>query len=192
MVTINKIYTRTGDDGTTSLATGEKVPKYNARVAAYGAIDEANAAIGVARLHCGDDNVLDAILGRLQNDLFDLGADLATPVRDKPLGWEALRIIPAQVTRLEKEIDLLNEPIPPLDSFVLPSGSALSAYLHVARTIARRAERDVALLKDSEGEVISNAALHYINRVSDLLFVACRRANDNGGKDVKWVPGATR
>jgi cob(I)alamin adenosyltransferase len=192
MVTLNKIYTRTGDDGTTSLATGEKVPKYNVRVAAYGAVDEANAAIGVARLHCGDDKVLDDILGRMQNDLFDLGADLATPERDKPLGWEALRIVPAQVTRLETEIDLINEPIPPLNSFVLPGGTALSAYLHVARTIARRAERDVALLKDTQGEKISEAALHYINRVSDLLFVAGRRANGNGANDVKWVPGANR
>jgi cob(I)alamin adenosyltransferase len=192
MVTINKIYTRTGDNGTTGLATGETVPKYDARVAAYGAVDEANAAIGVARLYCGDDSVLDDILGRLQNDLFDLGADLATPQRDKPLGWEALRIVPAQVTRLEAEIDALNEPIPPLNSFVLPGGSALSAFLHVARTTARRAERDVARLKDTQGEIISDAALHYINRVSDLLFVACRRANNNGADDVNWVPGANR
>lgn len=192
MVTINKIYTRTGDNGTTSLATGEKVPKYNARVAAYGAVDEANAAIGVARLHCSDDPVLDAILGRLQNDLFDLGADLATPERDKPLAWEALRILPSQVTRLENEIDELNEAVPPLDSFVLPGGSPLSAYLHVARTIARRAERDVALLRDTKDEKISDASLHYINRVSDLLFVASRRANGNGVLDVKWVPGLTR
>lgn len=192
MVTLNKIYTRTGDNGTTGLATGEKVPKYNVRVAAYGAIDETNAAIGVARLHCEHDAVLDAILGRLQHDLFDLGADLATPERAKPLGWEALRILPAQVTRLETEIDLINAPIPPLDSFVLPGGTALSAYLHVARTIARRAERDVALLKDTDGEKISDAALHFINRVSDLLFVASRRANANGANDVKWVPGKNR
>jgi cob(I)alamin adenosyltransferase len=192
MVTLNKIYTRTGDDGTTSLATGEKVAKYNVRVAAYGAVDEANAAIGVARLHCGGDPLLDDILGRIQNDLFDLGADLATPERDKPLGWEALRILPAQVSRLEAEIDLINDPIPPLDSFVLPGGSALSAYLHVARTITRRAERDIALLKNTEGEKISDAALHYINRVSDLLFVASRRANGNGADDVKWVPGKNR
>jgi cob(I)alamin adenosyltransferase len=192
MVTLNKIYTRTGDDGSTTLATGEPVKKYNVRVAAYGAVDEANAAIGVARLHCGDDTVLDEILGRMQNDLFDLGADLATPERDKPLGWEALRIVPAQVTRLETEIDLINDPIPPLDSFVLPGGTPLSAYLHVARTIARRAERDVAVLKETEGEKISDAALHYINRASDLLFVAGRRANANGADDVKWVPGANR
>lgn len=192
MVTLNKIYTRTGDEGTTSLATGETVAKYNVRVAAYGAVDEANAAIGVARLHCSDDALLDEILGRIQNDLFDLGADLATPERDKPLGWEALRILPAQVTRLETEIDLINEPIPSLDSFVLPGGTALSAYLHVARTITRRAERDVALLKDTDGEKISASALHYINRVSDLLFVASRRANANGAGDVKWIPGKNR
>jgi cob(I)alamin adenosyltransferase len=192
MVTLNKIYTRTGDDGSTSLATGEKVAKYNVRVAAYGAVDEANAAIGVARLHCGEDLLLDEILNRLQNDLFDLGADLATPERDKPLGWEALRILPAQVTRLENEIDAINEAIPPLNSFVLPGGSPLSAYLHVARTITRRAERDMALLKDTQGERVSDAAMHYINRVSDLLFVASRRANANGASDVKWVPGQNR
>jgi cob(I)alamin adenosyltransferase len=192
MVTLNKIYTRTGDDGSTSLATGEKVAKYNIRVAAYGAVDEANAAIGVARLHCGDDALLDQILNRLQNDLFDLGADLATPERDKPLAWEALRILPAQVTRLETEIDAINEAIPPLDSFVLPGGTPLSAYLHVARTITRRAERDMASLKDTQGENVSDAAMHYINRVSDLLFVASRRANANGASDVKWVPGQNR
>lgn len=192
MVTINKIYTRTGDNGTTSLATGEKVPKFDARVAAYGGVDEANAAIGVARLYCSDDEVLDDILGRLQNDLFDLGADLATPERDKPLGWEALRILPAQVSRLETEIDLLNENIPPLNSFVLPGGTPLSAHLHVARTIARRAERDVALLRDTQSEIVSDAAFQYLNRVSDLLFVAGRRANGNGELDVKWVPGLTR
>jgi cob(I)alamin adenosyltransferase len=192
MVTLNKIYTRTGDDGSTSLATGEKVAKYNVRVAAYGAVDEANAAIGVARLHCGDDALLDQILNRLQNDLFDLGADLATPERDKPLAWEALRILPAQVTRLETEIDAINEAIPPLDSFVLPGGTPLSAYLHVARTITRRAERDMASLKDTQGENVSDAAMHYINRVSDLLFVASRRANANGASDVKWVPGQNR
>lgn len=192
MVTLNKIYTRTGDDGSTSLATGEKVAKYNIRVAAYGAVDEANAAIGVARLHCGDDALLDQILNRLQNDLFDLGADLATPERDKPLAWEALRILPAQVTRLETEIDAINETIPPLDSFVLPGGTPLSAYLHVARTITRRAERDMASLKDTQGENVSDAAMHYINRVSDLLFVASRRANANGASDVKWVPGQNR
>jgi cob(I)alamin adenosyltransferase len=192
MVTLNKIYTRTGDDGTTSLATGETVPKFDARVEAYGAVDEANAAIGVARLHSTTDAELDAILGRIQNDLFDLGADLATPERGKPLAWEALRILPNQVTRLESEIDAMNGAIPALDSFILPGGTALSAYLHVARTITRRAERQVAALMQIEGEVVSHAVLHYLNRLSDLLFVAGRRANANGAEDVKWVPGLTR
>lgn len=189
MVIINKVYTRTGDDGSTSLATGEKVAKYDARVAAYGAIDETNAALGVARLHSREDTLLDAILARLQNDLFDLGADLATPQRDQPLGWTPLRIQAAQVTRLEHEIDTLNAAIPPLDSFVLPGGTALSAYLHLARTCARRAERDVAFLRDKAGEHVSDPAFHFINRVSDLLFVAARRANDNGARDVKWIKG---
>lgn len=192
MVTLNKIYTKTGDGGRTSLATGEPVEKWNLRVEAYGAVDEANSALGVARLHCGGDAVLDAILNRVQNDLFDLGADLATPEREKPLGWTPLRIVDAQVSRLETEIDFINEPIPPLDSFVLPGGSALSAYLHVARTITRRAERLIAQLRETEGEIVSNAALIYANRLSDLLFVASRRANDNGASDVKWVPGANR
>lgn len=192
MVVLNKIYTRTGDAGFTSLATGEKVEKWHPRVEAYGAVDECNAAIGVARLHVGSDEVLDHILGRIQNDLFDLGADLATPERAEPLGWEPLRILDAQVIRLEVEIDLMNEAIPPLDSFVLPGGTALSAHLHVARTIARRAERLIAQLKATDGEIVSDPALKYANRLSDLLFVAGRRANANGARDVKWVPGANR
>jgi cob(I)alamin adenosyltransferase len=192
MVVLNKIYTRTGDAGFTSLATGEKVEKWHPRVEAYGAVDECNAAIGVARLHVGADEVLDHILGRIQNDLFDLGADLATPERAEPLGWEPLRILEAQVIRLEVEIDLINEPIPPLNSFVLPGGTALSAHLHVARTIARRAERLIAQLKAMDGEIVSDAALKFANRLSDLLFVAGRRANANGADDVKWVPGANR
>ena len=192
MVTLNKIYTRTGDRGTTALATGETVDKFNARVEAYGSVDEANAAIGMARLECQSDPELDAILGRIQNDLFDLGADLATPERDKPLGFEALRIIPRQVERLEHEIDAMNGAIAPLDSFILPGGSRLAACLHVARTITRRAERQIAALKAQPAEKVSDAALHYINRLSDLLFVAGRRANDNGRDDVKWVPGLTR
>ena len=155
-------------------------------------MDECNAAIGVARLHVGSDEVLDHILGRIQNDLFDLGADLATPERAEPLGWEPLRILEAQVIRLEVEIDLMNEAIPPLDSFVLPGGTDLSAHLHVARTIARRAERLIARLKATEGESVSDAALKFANRLSDLLFVAGRRANANGARDVKWVPGANR
>jgi cob(I)alamin adenosyltransferase len=192
VVTLNKIYTRTGDGGDTGLATGERVLKHDARVSAYGTVDEVNAAIGVARLACGDDPELDAILGRIQNDLFDLGADLATPESDKPLGWEPLRIVPAQVARLEQEIDALNHSIPPLDSFILPGGSALAAHLHVARTFARRAERDVSFLMAQPNTIVSKPAFEFLNRLSDLLFVVARRANCNGATDVKWVPGLTR
>ncbi len=192
MVVLNKIYTRTGDDGTTGLATGERVPKWTLRVASYGAIDETNSALGVARLHVGADTDFDAMLGRIQNDLFDLGADLATPERDKPLGWEALRIVETQVTRLESEIDRMNAHIPPLESFILPGGSALSAHLHVARATARRAERLIAELAATPGEKVSPPALAYANRLSDFLFVAARRANGNGANDVLWTPGANR
>ena len=192
MVVLNKIYTRTGDDGTTGLATGERVEKWNIRVESYGAVDETNSAIGVARLHAGDDAELDAMLGRIQNDLFDLGADLATPERDKPLGWTPLRIVEAQVTRLETEIDQMNAAIPPLNSFILPGGSALAAHLHVARAVSRRAERLVAQLAATPDEVVSTPALAYANRLSDFLFVAARRANENGASDVLWVPGANR
>jgi cob(I)alamin adenosyltransferase len=192
MVVLNKIYTRTGDDGTTGLATGERVQKWNLRVEAYGAVDEANAAIGIARLHAASDLDLDAMLARIQNDMFDLGADLATPERDKPLGWTPLRIVAAQVTRLEGEIDAMNAAIPPLDSFVLPGGSPLSAHLHLARTMARRAERLIAQLAATPDEKVSEPALAYANRLSDFLFVAARRANGNGAADVKWVPGANR
>ena len=192
MVKLNKIYTRTGDDGTTGLATGERVEKWNLRVESYGAVDETNAAIGVARLHAGSDPELDAMLGRIQNDLFDLGADLATPERDKPLAFEALRIVDAQVKRLEAEIDEINAAIPPLESFILPAGSALSAHLHVARTVCRRAERLIAELGATEGEKVSAPSLAYANRLSDFLFVAARRANGNGAGDVLWVPGKNR
>jgi cob(I)alamin adenosyltransferase len=192
MVVLNKIYTRTGDDGTTGLATGERVEKWNPRVECYGAVDETNSTIGVARLHAAADPDLDAMLGRIQNDLFDLGADLATPERDKPLGWTPLRIVEAQVTRLEAEIDQMNAAIPPLNSFVLPGGSALSAHLHVARTVCRRAERLIAELAAMADEKVSPPALAYANRLSDFLFVAARRANANGTGDVLWVPGANR
>jgi cob(I)alamin adenosyltransferase len=192
MVKLNKIYTRTGDDGTTGLATGERVEKWSPRVESYGAVDETNAAIGVARRHVGDDLELDAMLGRIQNDLFDLGADLATPERDKPLGFEALRIVDAQVKRLEAEIDEINSAIPALESFILPGGSALSAHLHVARTVCRRAERLIAALAAREGEKVSLPALAYANRLSDFLFVAARRANGNGAGDILWVPGKNR
>ena len=189
MVILNKIYTKTGDGGKTRLASGEEVFKTNIRLEAYGTIDELNSFIGVARLHC-DDEFMGAILARIQNDLFDLGADLATP--DNPdLGWEPLRIIDTQVTRLENEIDKINENIAPLDSFILPFGSALSTHLHVCRTIARRSERIMAHMIENEIG-ISNAAFKYVNRLSDLFFVLARRANNNGIDDVKWVPAATR
>ena len=198
MVKLNKIYTRTGDDGSTGLVTGARVPKWDLRVEAYGAVDEANSAIGVARLHLADDPELDAMLGRIQNDLFDLGADLATPdpaaAGGEPLAWEPLRVLSSQVERLESEIDRINASIPPLDSFVLPGGSPAAAHLHVARTVVRRAERLMAELaaQPSAGRSVSAPALAYANRLSDLLFVAARRANGDGARDVKWVPGAHR
>ncbi|ACT57948.1 cob(I)yrinic acid a,c-diamide adenosyltransferase [Hirschia baltica] len=196
MVKLNKIYTRTGDDGTTGLATGQRVRKYDIRVQAYGATDEANSAIGIARLHIGQHSKLATALERIQNDMFDLGADLATPEpdpqQDKPLEWEPLRIVESQVKWLEAEIDRMNTDIPPLDSFVLPAGTPLATYLHMARTITRRAETLIAKLNDTEGEIVSPPALAYINRLSDFLFVAARYANGNGKQDVKWIPGANR
>lgn len=189
MVRLDRIYTKAGDSGRTRLATGEDVAKFNVRVVAYGAVDETNAAIGVARLHA--DSVLNARLEAIQNDLFDLGADLATPERDAPLPFEALRIQESQVTRLESEIDEMNASLAPLTSFVLPAGTALSAHLHVARTICRRAERECAQLAATEGEKVSPAALAYINRLSDWLFVASRVANRDTG-DVLWTPGKNR
>jgi cob(I)alamin adenosyltransferase len=192
VVRLDKIYTRTGDAGQTRLATGAPVPKWSLRVEAYGTIDETNAALGVARLHTDGDGWLSAAIERVQNDLFDLGADLATPETDPPPPWTALRIVGAQVTRLEVEIDHMNADIPPLDSFILPGGSALAAHLHVARTIARRAERRVAELCANPDAPISPEVLKYTNRLSDWLFVAGRRANANGAADVKWVPGKNR
>ncbi|WP_029416913.1 cob(I)yrinic acid a,c-diamide adenosyltransferase [Brevundimonas bacteroides] len=190
MVVLNKIYTRTGDDGDTGLASGERVSKSDPRVEAYGTVDELNAAIGVARLHAGQNDRIDAMLSRIQNELFDLGADLATPL-DPPPAWEALRMVDSQVERLEAEIDWMNESLKPLDSFILPGGSALSAHLHLARTIARRAEREAIRLVET-GAAVTPQALRYLNRLSDHLFVAARRANANGAGDVKWVPGGTR
>ena len=191
MVLLNRIYTRTGDDGSTRLATGEPVSKADARVEAYGEVDETNACLGLVRLHTQGDPELDAMLGRIQNELFDLGADLATPERDKPLGWEPLRVTAEQVARLEREIDLMNAALEPLTSFILPGGSALAAHLHLARTVCRRAERRTAALMADPAETVSSEALKYLNRLSDLLFVACRRANAATG-DVLWQPGATR
>jgi cob(I)alamin adenosyltransferase len=192
MVKLNKIYTRTGDAGDTGLATGERVQKDDLRVSAYGEVDETNACLGLARLHAGGDPWLDAALGRIQNELFDLGADLATPERDEPLGFEPLRVTADQVARLEAEIDTMNEAMQPLNSFVLPGGSALAAALHLARTVSRRAERTAVALTHRPGEKVSLVAIAYLNRLSDHLFVASRRANSNGGADVLWVPGATR
>lgn len=190
MVKLDKIYTKAGDSGKTRLSTGEPVDKWHPRVTAYGTIDETNAALGLAALEADGDML--AAIRRIQNDLFDLGADLATPDRGKKLEWEPLRIVEAQVQRLETEIDAMNEALEPLDSFILPGGSALAAHFHVARTLCRRAERQVAELFAMEDEVVSQQALAYANRLSDWLFVAGRVANDNGADDVKWVPGANR
>ena len=190
MVVLNRIYTRTGDGGDTGLASGQRVSKSDPRVEAYGTVDELNSIIGVARLHSGQNDRIDAMLGRIQNELFDLGADLATPL-DPPPTWEALRMVQSQVERLETEIDWMNESLKELDSFILPGGSPLSAHLHLARTVARRAEREAVRLMEA-GEVVTPASIHYLNRLSDHLFVAARRANANGSDDVKWKPGATR
>ena len=192
MVKLNKIYTRTGDGGTTGLAAGPRRSKADLRIESFGAVDEANAALGLAMLHAGDQPQLAEMLTRIQNDLFDLGADLATPDTGEIQEWEPLRIVEAQVERLEKEIDLLNAELAPLNSFILPGGSPLSAYLHLARTISRRAERLMVALKEKEGEIVSAAALKYVNRLSDFLFVAARYANDKGKADVLWVPGKNR
>ncbi|HYE44413.1 MAG TPA: cob(I)yrinic acid a,c-diamide adenosyltransferase [Caulobacter sp.] len=192
MVTLNRIYTRTGDGGSTRLASGEPVSKTHPRVSAYGAVDETNACLGLARLHTGTDPVLDAILMRAQNDLFDLGADLATPDRGETMAWEPLRILESQVERLEREIDLLNAELSDLTSFVLPGGAPAAAALHLARTVCRRAEREAVGLAGLEGEVVSPAAVKFLNRLSDLLFVASRWANAKGAGDVLWTPGANR
>ncbi|MBA3040779.1 MAG: cob(I)yrinic acid a,c-diamide adenosyltransferase [Alphaproteobacteria bacterium] len=192
MVRLNKIYTRTGDDGTTALVTGPRRLKHDLRVDAYGTIDETNSSIGVARLHTGDMPELDAMLMRIQNDLFDLGADLAAPETGETLAYEPLRVIEAQVTRIESEIDQLNAGLDPLKSFILPGGSPAAAHLHMARTVARRAERIMVELSRFEGETIDEPALKYINRLSDFLFVAARFANDGGRADILWVPGKNR
>lgn len=193
MVKLNKIYTRTGDDGTTGLGTGERRLKSDTRVDAYGTVDETNAAIGLARLHTGGAHpAIDAMLARIQNDLFDLGADLATPDTGKPLDYEPLRIVVSQVARVEADIDLLNADLQPLRSFVLPGGSPAAAALHLARTIARRAERLMVALAQEPGEHVNREGIKYINRVSDFLFVAARAVNDNGNTDVLWVPGKNR
>lgn len=190
MVVLNRIYTRTGDDGTTALGSGERRPKYDLRIEAYGTVDETNAAIGIVRLHASAEPALDAMLGRIQNDLFDLGADLAVPEREGKA--ERLRVAASQVERLERDIDALNDQLGPLTSFVLPGGTPVAAYLHVARTICRRAERVIVELASRPGEPVGAASLQYINRLSDFLFVASRAANHNGAGDVLWVPGQNR
>lgn len=195
MVKLNKIYTRTGDDGTTALVSGPRRTKYDMRVESYGTVDETNSAIGVARLHTSGLPELHDMLFRIQNDLFDLGADLATPETGEALSYEPLRAVETQVTRLENEIDSLNADLSPLKSFVLPGGTPAAAYLHLARTMSRRAERQMVELSRMDGEVVSPAALKYINRLSDFLFVAARYANNATNADVPdilWVPGKNR
>ena len=187
MVTLNRIYTKTGDKGETALGDGTRVPKFALRISAYGTVDEANAAIGVARLHAGGD--MDGMLSRIQNDLFDVGADLCLPETAKR-NEGRLRVSDAQVTRLEQEIDSMNGSLAPLNSFVLPGGTKLAAYLHVARTVVRRAERLITELATQEK--LNPALVKYVNRLSDHLFVASRAANENGKRDVLWTPGANR
>ncbi|MBZ0161514.1 MAG: cob(I)yrinic acid a,c-diamide adenosyltransferase [Notoacmeibacter sp.] len=193
MVKLNKIYTRTGDKGTTGLGSGERRPKHDLRVAAYGTVDEASSCIGMARVHTYSAHPdIDAILLRVQNDLFDLGADLASPDTGKDLGYEPLRVVPSQTARVERDIDTLNARLRPLNSFVLPGGSPSAAALHLARTVARRAERLIVELAQKDGEHVNVETIRYMNRVSDLLFVAARVVNDNGEADVLWVPGQNR
>lgn len=204
MVTLNRIYTRTGDDGTTALANGARVPKSDLRIESYGTVDETNAALGVARLYTNGWPDLDQTLGRIQNDLFDLGADLATPEQGpdeaEKLGYTPLRVVQSQVDALEAAIDGLNSSLSPLRSFVLPGGTPAAAHLHVARTISRRAERLIVALSQMPGESVSAPALKYINRLSDLLFVAARYVNHTPAKgetgpgpgDILWVPGQNR
>ncbi|CAN5915542.1 cob(I)yrinic acid a,c-diamide adenosyltransferase [soil metagenome] len=202
MVTLNRIYTRGGDAGQTSLGRGERVSKHDPRVEAYGTTDEANSVIGLARsaiaraaiARAEADGVrldeADAMLGRIQNDLFDLGADLCTPEGDSKSGRQALRIVASQVERLEQEIDAMNGELQPLNSFILPGGSEAAAWMHLARTVARRAERCMTHL--AAEQPINPEAIKYINRLSDHLFVLARRLNGNGAGDVLWVPGGAR
>lgn len=193
MVVLNRIYTKTGDAGTTALGTGERRPKYDLRVEAYGTVDETNATIGIARLHTERAHPLvDAMLARIQNDLFDLGADLCTPETGEPPKWEPLRVLDSQVARIEQEIDTLNADLQPLRSFVLPGGSPAAATLHLARTVCRRAERLMVELAAQPSESVGGPALRYVNRLSDFLFVASRHVNDRGQADVLWVPGKNR
>ena len=192
MVVLNKIYTRTGDKGTTALGTGDRVAKHDVRVETYGTTDEVNSVLGLARLHTSDLPEIDVALSRIQNDLLDLGADLCFPESDEPLDYEPLRVTDAQVGWLETEIDHLNGDLEPLNSFILPGGTPLAALLHHARTVSRRAERLCVALGEAEPGKVSNAVLKYLNRLSDYLFVAARWCNDKGRADVLWTPGANR
>jgi cob(I)alamin adenosyltransferase len=192
MVTLNRIYTRQGDDGLTALASGERRQKFDLRIEAYGTVDETNACVGLARLHTAGEPEIDAMLGRIQNELFDLGADLATPEGPEPPRHEPLRILDAQVERLEREIDRLDADLSPLRSFVLPGGTPAAAALHLARTVCRRAERLTVAVARKPDEKVSEAAIKYLNRLSDFLFVASRWVNGRGEGDVLWVPGQTR
>lgn len=193
MVKLNRIYTRTGDDGTTGLTSGPRRSKSDLRVEAYGTVDETNACIGLARLHAAtEDPALDAMLGAISNDLFDLGADLSAPDDGQPLAFEPLRIVQSQVDRIEAGIDTLNASLPPLRSFVLPGGTPAATHLHLARTVSRRAERLMVALAATPGEIVSAPALKYINRLSDFLFVASRHLNASARGDVLWVPGQNR
>lgn len=191
MVVLNRIYTRTGDTGTTALAAGGRRAKHDLRIEAYGTVDETNACLGMVRLHTTGD-ALDAVLSRIQNDLFDLGSDLATVETGKPLPYAPLRITQGQVDRLEREIDEMNAHLSTLRSFVLPGGTPAAAALHLARTVCRRAERRVVELSEKPDEVVSAETVRYLNRLSDLLFVASRYINDKGALDVLWVPGQNR
>jgi cob(I)alamin adenosyltransferase len=192
MVRLNRIYTRTGDAGTTSLGTGERRKKYDLRVDAYGTLDELNAVVGIVRLSTAVDPRLDELLARVQNDLFDVEADLCMPEGGKGPGGARLNVTDAQVTWLEQQIDALNDELEPLTSFVMPGGTPAAAYLHLARTICRRAERLVVKLADTEGENVEPPVLKYVNRLSDFLFVVGRYANDKGRRDVLWKPGQNR
>ena len=190
MVVLNRIYTRTGDDGTTALGSGARRKKCDLRVAAYGTLDEVNAVIGLARLHAGGDRALDVMLAHIQNDLFDVEADLC--LSEKGPGGARMTVTDAQVEWLEQRIDELNADLAPLRSFVLPGGRPAAAYLHLARTVCRRAERMMVELNDKAGEGVTPAAVKYVNRLSDFLFVAGRHANDKGASDVLWQPGQNR
>jgi cob(I)alamin adenosyltransferase len=192
MVVLNRIYTRTGDEGTTALGTGKRLAKNDLRIEAYGTVDETNAVLGIARLHTADFPALDAMLARIQNELFDVGADLCLPEQESPRSTPALRIVASQIARLEREIDDLNRELAPLRSFVLPGGHPAAAYLHLCRTVCRRAERLIVALSRKPREHVTPEVMAYVNRLSDHLFVASRWVNAQGAGDVLWSPGSTR